>query len=167
VRSLIFNGDSFVNNPLDIAEGIITRKGWPCERLSDEDVAFELIGLWSDTKAWLYFKPELSALMLTCTFDTKVPFHLKHRFYELLALMNERVWLGAFDLSSTDNSVSFRYTLLLDEKNGASHDQLDQMIAQAYSECEKYYPTVQSVIWGSKAPRDAMTETVFDTVGEA
>ena len=167
MRSLVYNGSSFVNNPLDVAESVITTKGWPCERLTEEDIAFELIGLWSDTKAWLFFKSDLNALMLTCTFDTKVPSRLRDRFYELLALMNERVWMGNFDISSTDNSVSFRYTLLLDDKNSVSTDQLEQMLSQAYSECEKVYRTVQSVIWGSKTPNDAMQETVFETVGEA
>ena len=61
----------------------------------------------------LYFvwQEEICAMHFSCGFDMKVPKGRRAAVYELLALANEKLWLGHFDLSAEDNSPSFRHAV--------------------------------------------------------
>lgn len=167
MTSLYFDTAKVHTNPLDIAEEILTQKEWPFERLSNDDLAFELIGTWSDIRVWLSWKPEIGSLIISCNFENKVPEKIKEKVYCLLGIVNERLWFGHFELNTDDSTVNFRYTLIAGDKGVVSIDQIDQMLTQAYHECERFYPALQSVIWGGKEPVAALEAAIFETVGEA
>ena len=88
-------------------------------------------------------------------------------FYELLALANERLWLGHFDLAAGDTSPAFRYAVLLRGIGTASSEQVEDLVDIAVSECERFYPAFQLVIWGGKPPEEAMATAMIEPVGEA
>ena len=73
----------------------------------------EISGRWCDYRLYFLWQEELSALHFSCGFDMKVPKRRRGPFYELLALANERLWLGHFDLAAGDTSPAFRYAVLL------------------------------------------------------
>jgi hypothetical protein len=45
--------------------------------------------------------------------------------------------------------------------------QVEDLLEVAISECEKFYPAFQFVIWGGKDPQEAMEASVLETIGEA
>ncbi len=61
----------------------------------------------------------------------------------------------------------FRQTTLLRGSHGASVEQLEDLVEIALSECERFYPAFQFVIWGGKTPAEAVSAALLDTVGEA
>jgi len=61
----------------------------------------------------------------------------------------------------------FRHTTLLRGAGGASVEQLEDLVDIALTECERYYPAFQFVIWGGKNPSQAIAAAMLDTVGEA
>jgi hypothetical protein len=54
-----------------------------------------------------------------------------------------------------------------EEQLGASLTLCETLIETALSECERYYPVFQFVIWAGKAPREAIETAMLETVGEA
>ena len=50
-------------------------------------------------------------------------------------------------------------TLTVEERN--------RLVDIALSECERFYPAFQFVIWGGKPPNDAVQAALLETVGEA
>ena len=56
---------------------------------------------------------EISAMHFTCAFDLKVPEKRRGALYELLALANERLWIGHFGMDSDDGMPVFRHSVLL------------------------------------------------------
>jgi hypothetical protein len=61
----------------------------------------------------------------------------------------------------------FRYGLVLAGEQVASPDQVDTMIHAALMSAERFYPAVQLVVWGGKAPRDALQVAIAEAYGRA
>ena len=102
-----------VGNPIDLVEEIVVSNDWAHDRGSEEELVVEISGRWCDYRMYFLWQEELSALHFSCGFDMKVPKRRRGVLYELLALANERLWLGHFDLAAGDASPSFRYAVLL------------------------------------------------------
>jgi hypothetical protein len=49
----------------------------------------------------------------------------------------------------------------------ASVEQVEDLVDIALSECERFYPAFQFVIWGGKTASEAVSAAILDTVGEA
>ena len=103
----------------------------------------------------------------SCTFDLKVPAERRDKLYELLALANDRLWIGHFGIEAEDGVPVFRHSVLLRGASGASAESLEDMVDIAITECERFFPAFQFVLWGGKAPADALAASMLDCVGEA
>ncbi len=154
-------------NPLDILEQIVTANEWSFERRSDGEMAAEAPGKWCDYGVFFSWAPEISAMHFSCAFDLKVPAGHRERLYELLALANEKLWIGHFGLESEDGVPVFRHSALLRGAPGASAESLEDMVDIAITECERFFPAFQFVLWGGKTPGDALQAAMLDCVGEA
>jgi hypothetical protein len=156
----------FFGNPIDLVEEIVSANEWAHDRASEEELVVEISGRWCDYRLYFVWQEEICAMHFSCGFDMKVPKGRRAAVYELLALANEKLWLGHFDLSTEDNSPSFRHALLL--RGGAgSAEQIEDLVDIALSECERFYPAFQLVLWGGKRPGEAMAAAMIDPVGEA
>ena len=109
----------------------------------------------------------LEALHLACAFDFKIGERPKNEIMRLLALVNEQLWLGHFDLWQAEGVIMYRNALLLTEGMEAGTGQLEAMLAAAVEACERYYQAFQFVIWAGKTPEDALAAVLFETHGEA
>jgi hypothetical protein len=154
-------------NPLDILEQIVTANDWVFDRRTDEEMAAEAPGQWCDYGLYFNWSHEISAMHFTCTFDLKVPEKRRAALYELLALANERLWIGHFGMNCDDGMPVFRHSVLLRGAPGASAESLEDMVDIAITECERFFPAFQFVLWGGKAPGDALAAAMLECVGEA
>lgn len=154
-------------NPLDILEQIIAANEWAFERRSDGEMAAEAPGKWCDYGLHFSWSHEISAMAFTCAFDMKVPAEKREKIYELLALANDRLWIGHFGIEAEDGVPVFRHSVLLRGAQGASAESLEDMVDIAITECERFFPAFQFVLWGGKSPSDALAASMLDCVGEA
>ena len=154
-------------NPIDLVEEIVQANEWPHDRSSDEEMVVEISGRWCDYRLFFVWQREMSALHYSCGFELKVPRARRGPVYELLAAVNERLWLGHFDLADGDDSPSFRQGVLLRGVFGASVEQIEDLVDISISECERFFPAFQFVLWGGKAPPDALAAAMLECVGEA
>lgn len=155
------------SNPLDILEQIIAANEWAFERRSDGEMAAEAPGKWCDYGLHFSWSHEISAMAFTCAFDMKVPADRREKLYELLALANDRLWIGHFGIEVEDGVPVFRHSVLLRGSPSASAESLEDMVDIAITECERFFPAFQFVLWGGKAPAEALAASMLDCVGEA
>jgi len=153
-------------NPIDLVEEIVIANDWAHDRASEEELIVEISGRWCDYRLYFLWQEELSALHFSCGFDMRVPKRRRTALYELLALANERMWLGHFDLAAGETSPAFRYAVLL-RGIGTAAEQVEDLVDIALSECERFYPAFQLVIWGGKPAEEAMATAMIDPIGEA
>ena len=154
-------------NPLDVIEQIIGANEWAFERRSDGEMAAEAPGKWCDYGLFFSWSQEISAMHFSCAFDLKVPAGKRDKLFELLSLANEKLWIGHFGLESEEGVPVFRHSVLLRGAPGASAESLEDMVDIALTECERFFPAFQFVLWGGKAPAEALQAAMLDCVGEA
>ena len=154
-------------NPIDLVEEIVQANEWAHDRASDEEMVVEIAGRWCDYRLLFVWQRDINALHFTCAFEMKVPKARRGAVFELLAVVNERLWLGHFDLTADTQSPSFRQGVLLRGASGASVEQIEDLVDIAVSECERFYPAFQLVVWGGKPAEEAIAAAMIDPVGEA
>ena len=154
-------------NPLDIAELVVMDRDWVFDRPGDGELIAEVNGAWCNYRIWFTWQEDSGGLTLSCALDSKLPKQSVMKIHSLLALVNEKLWLGHFDISSEDCSVVFRHSLLISDGAGTSAEHLQQLLDIAISECDRFYPAFQSVVWGGKSAQDALAIALFETIAEA
>ena len=61
----------------------------------------------------------------------------------------------------------FRHGLLLSGGAQPSSAQLESILSNALSACERYYQAFHFVVWAGKSAREAVAAAMFETAGEA
>jgi hypothetical protein len=158
---------SQVHNPLDILEEIVTANEWLFDRTTEDELIVELAGRWCHYRLFFVWQREIGALQFSCQFDMRVPDGKRGDVNDLLSMLNNRLWLGHFDLEAQQNTPLFRYTVLARNDRAPNVETLEDLVEIALTECERFYPAFQFVIWGGKRPGEAMAAAMIDTVGQA
>jgi hypothetical protein len=159
--------DEGVPNPIDLIERIAGAHGWSFERGGDDEMSIEINGQWSDYRLFFSWLHDLRAIHFACAFELNVPDHRRSAINELLVRINERMAVGHFDLWADRGLPVFRQSTLLRGVDAVSVEQVEDLIEIALAECERFYPAFQYVVWGGKAPADAVDAALIETVGEA
>ena len=155
------------SNPLDILEEIVSANEWLFDRANDDELIVELAGRWCHYRMFFVWQREIGALQFSCQFDMKVPDGKRADVNDLLAILNSRLWLGHFDLEPQQLTPLFRYTVLARNNKLPGVEALEDLVEIALTECERFYPAFQFVIWGGKKPTEAMAASMIDTAGQA
>ena len=99
--------------PLDLVEQFIHAQGWTCRRVHDDEVAAEYRGKWCDYSLHFAWSNEVSAFHFTCAFDVRIPDAKKGHVNQLLALANDKLWLGHFGIWHEEGLPMYRHALPL------------------------------------------------------
>ena len=116
---------------------------------------------------YLSWHDEVRALLFACAYELKIPARKRDEVGILLSLINEKMLVGHFDVWSDDGMPVFRHAILLRGIPGASVEQLEDLLDISLTECERFYPAFQFVVWGGKSPSEAIAAAILATVGEA
>jgi hypothetical protein len=154
-------------HPLDVVEQIAIANDWEYERHSEDELVAQLAGQWCYYRLWFTWHGDLGLLHLACALDVKAPAKTRAGLFQLLALANEKLWLGHFDLWSEEGVPVFRHATLIRDAGGLSLELLEDLTEIALGECERFYPAFQFHLWGGKPPSEALTAALLETEGEA
>ncbi|MFZ5690369.1 MAG: YbjN domain-containing protein [Pseudomonadota bacterium] len=154
-------------NPLDVVERIASVNDWTFERAGDDEINILIKGRWNDYQVSFTWMGEIEALHLACAFDIKVAERRRAEVQQLIAQMNEQMWIGHFDLWPNDGLVMFRHALVLAGGVEATDEQCKSVLGTAIDTCERYFPAFQFVLWAGKTAREALDAALFETSGEA
>lgn len=155
------------HDPLTLVELIATQKRWANERLSETEMMIQVQGAWATYHMYFVWQEKLSALQFCCQFDFRIPNPARSQVHGLLSLINERLWLGHFDLNAEEQTPMFRHNLLMRQADQANAQQIEDVMGIAAAECDRFYPAFQFVIWGHRSPEDAIAAALVHTNGRA
>jgi len=155
------------NNPLDVVERMASGNNWPFERPGEDEIALVVTGHWTNYQVSFTWMSDIEALHLACAFEMKVPDPRLADVQQLIALINEQLWIGHFDVWTKNGVVMFRHALVLTGGIAASGPQCETLIGTGLDTCERYFPAFQFVVWAGKSAREAMDSAMFETSGEA
>ena len=154
-------------DPLDVVEHVLSAENLTFDRTEDGDLAFALAGDWKDYELWFAWRPEVDCLQLCLSLDMRTPKTLKPAAHELLSLINQRIWLGHFEVWADDGEIVFRHALSLPHGERPTMAQAAAMIDAAVEAADRFYPAFDFLLKGAKSPDEAMAACMFETVGQA
>ena len=154
-------------NPIDIVEEVIYQKKWSFSRADEYELVADISSKWCQYRLYFTWSENISAISFTITFDLKFPQTKMNKAYELIGLINEKLWLGHFDITSKNGIPAFRHTILSDTNNDFLHKKLENLVDIAIYECEKYYPSFQQVLFDEMKPSKSLIFTNFEVLGSA
>src|SRR5215468_3199483 len=154
-------------NPLEVVERVAATNGWSFERAGEDEITIVAAGKWTDYRVSFTWMLDIEALHLACAFECKVPDHCRAEVLKLLSMINERMWVGHFDLWFEDGLIMYRHALVLTGGLAASAGQCESLLSTALDGCERHYPAFQFVLWAGKPAREALDAAMFETSGHA
>ncbi|MGB0695522.1 MAG: YbjN domain-containing protein [Rhodospirillaceae bacterium] len=166
MTTVVATAETATPNPIDVIETVVALKEWTFERRSEQEMAVEVPGHWCDYGLFFAWSEELDALHFSCAFDMRVPESRRTPIFELLSILNERLWVGHFSLWSETGIPMFRHTVLLNARE-TNQGAIEDLVEVAVGECERFYPAFQFTIWGGKSATEAVESALLETMGEA
>jgi hypothetical protein len=154
-------------HPVDVVERLACLKDWSFDREDPDEISISLSGSWADYTAAFTWLPQFEALHLACAFDLKVPERRRAEAAQLVARINEHLWVGHFDVWLRDGVIMFRHALPLAGGAQAGSAQCEALLANALEACERYYQAFQFVVWAGKTAAEALEGAMLETQGEA
>ncbi len=155
------------SHPVDVIEQIAALNDWTFERAGDDEITISVAGGWADYHVSFSWMEDREAIHLACAFDLKVPEARKLEVMRLITSVNEQLWIGHFDLWSSEGVVMFRQALLLSGGAEPNAHQVERLLITAIEACERYFQAFQFVVWAGKDATEALEGVLFETVGEA
>ena len=159
--------DNFYQNPIDIVEDVIHSRKWNFSRAAEHELVAELASHFCQYRLYFSWSKQIRAINFTVTFDLKFPKTKSKQVYELLSRINEKLWIGHFDVTTKNGIPAFRHTVLEPDENEILYNQLEDLVDIAVYECEKYYPAFQLILFEDSDPQDALELCEIDAVGNA
>lgn len=165
VREEIGQGDDAA--PVEMLASLFEARGWPFEYVGDDEISAEVQGSWANYQFQAIWRPEDHVLQLLCLPDIRVTDDKRQAMFEALALVNEQLWLGHFDVWSNGSVLLYRHGLMLGDDGMLSPSQAQLAVEAALEECDRFYPVFQFILWGDKTPAEALAAAMVDAAGEA
>ena len=153
-------------DPLDVVEHVLTAENLEFDRTEDGDLAFTLAGDWKDYELWFAWRPEADCLQLCLSIDIKVTPEQRAAAFELVSTVNQRVWLGHFEVWD-DGEIIVRHAMALVTGERPTLAQAAAMIDVAMEAADRFYPAFDFLAKGARSPAEAIAACMFDTIGEA
>ena len=153
--------------PVDMLAALFEARGWPHEFISEDEISGEVKASWGTYQLRGIWRTDDNVLQLLCLPDIRIADDKRVAMYEVLALINEQLWLGHFDIWSSGSVLLYRHGLLLGEDGLLGLAQAQQAVELAIEECDRFYPAFQFILWGGKSPAEALASALVDAAGEA
>ena len=154
-------------NPIDVVEEVIYQKKWSFSRADEYELVADISSKWCQYRLYFTWSENIKAISFTITFDLKFPQNKIGKAYELIGLINEKLWLGHFDITSKNGIPAFRHTILSNADSDFLHEKLENLVDIAIYECEKYYPSFQQVLFDELEPSKSLLFANFEVLGSA
>ena len=159
---------AFEYNPIDLVENIFSSKSFEFERRANNEVVVEVQGKWNNMLLFFSWEENMRCLHLSCLMDIKSTIEDRSKIFELLALVNEDLWLGHFSYWTEQNMPVFKHSILLnDEDEQILNGKISQVIDIAIRECERMYPVFKVVLTKGMDPKQAIYPMLMETLGQA
>lgn len=153
-------------NPIDVVENIFSSRSFELERRSINEVVVEVRGKWNNMLLFFAWEANMQCMHLSCLMDIETKIEDRSKIFELLALVNEELWVGHFSYWTEQNIPVFKHSVILNDGEDIE-SKISQIIDIAIKECERMYPIFKVVLTKGMDPKQALYPMMMATVGQA
>ncbi|NCT41141.1 MAG: YbjN domain-containing protein [Alphaproteobacteria bacterium] len=152
-------------NPLDNIEDILHANDWDFNRMGDNELLVTLAGKYGDYQLIFLWQADMTALQISVQYNLIISAHNIMNAANILMTINERSWMGHFEIAADTNTPSFRYTTLLNPENKQSYEQLESILDIALAQCETNYAAFSLLSADTAANNDTLPLALMQTQG--
>ena len=154
-------------NPIDTVENIFASQSFELERRNLNEVVVEIQGKWNNMLLFFAWEANMHCMHISCLMDIETKIADRSKIFELLAMVNEELWVGHFSYWTEQNIPVFKHSVILNNSEDMFEEQMNRIIEIAVKECERMYPVFKVVLSKGMAPKDALYPMLMQTMGQA
>ncbi|MBQ2884791.1 MAG: YbjN domain-containing protein [Alphaproteobacteria bacterium] len=143
-------------NPLDTIENIFIREDITFDRRKENELVAEVLGKWDNMLVFFAFEEHMRCLHISCLLNIESSAVDRSKMFELLAMLNENLWLGHFSYWSEQKMPIFKHSIILQDEEELFSDKIAKIIELSIMECERVYPIFNAVMRQNISPAQAM-----------
>ena len=147
-------------NPIDTIEGIFSRDNVSFDRRKDNELVAEVLGKWDNMLIFFAYEEHLRCLHISCLLNIEASAVDRGKMFELLAMLNENLWLGHFSYWSEQKMPIFKHSLILQDNEELFTHKISKIIELSIMECERVYPIFNAVMRQNVEPAQALYTSV-------
>ena len=157
---------SWPSNPIDKVEDFLNAHAYTHERRSSTEIVVEIEGKWNNMLVFFSFESAMQCLHISCLMNIETQIENKSKIFELLALINDNMWVGHFSYWTEQKMPVFRHSILCNN-NVSLESQIVRIFEIAVKECERFYPIFNVVLNKGMEPSQALYPLLMETRGQA
>lgn len=157
-----------IQHPLDSIEDVLDANNWIFDRMTRDELMVTVTGRFCDYQVFFIWQEDMNALQFCAQYDLKVANDNYEQAAQMLMRINERLWMGHFDLPEDTKTPSFRHTCLfrgLDKRTSA--DFLEDLVDVSLAQCEQHFPVFHILANDQKLDDKQLALAIMDNAGEA
>lgn len=166
MRQTQFTRENENSTPIDELEDIASGQNLPYLRFGQDELMIRYPDSWENFQSFWTWDREMQTLDVVASSLLKFEEEDLVNIYELLTLINNRLWIGHFDLTD-EGSPTYRHTLMLRGVGGSTMELVEDLFAITLAEYQRFFPAFQYVVEGKQSPQDALNLSLLETEGEA
>ncbi len=143
-------------NPIDTIEGIFSRDKVSYDRRKDNELVAEVQGKWDNMLIFFAYEEHLRCVHISCLLNIETSNVDRAKMFELLAMLNENLWLGHFAYWSEQKMPIFKHSLILQDNEELFSHKISKIIELSIMECERVYPIFNAVMRQNIEPAQAL-----------
>mgnify|MGYP002869704334 CR=1 FL=1 len=165
--NLAQNYASEIYNPIDTIENLFSVQDYELERRNINEVVIEIQGKWNNMLLFFAWEENMHCLHMSCLMDIESKIEDRSKIFELLALVNEDLWVGHFSYWTEQNMPVFKHSMIVTDTEPEFEGKISRLIDIAVKECERMYPIFNVVLTKGMNPKQALYPLEFETIGRA
>lgn len=143
-------------NPIDDIEYLFAKRQHSIERRSNHEVVVEISGKWDNMLFFFAWEEQMRCMHISCLINLEPENVALPSIFELLALLNEDMWIGYFSYWEEAKMPLFKHSVILEENDTDIFTKLERILNIAVVECERAYPIFHAVFKQNISPRRAL-----------
>jgi hypothetical protein len=153
---------------MDVVEAVLQDDDrFECERAQDGDMQFGFKGQWCEAVGYFSWREELPAMLFTVSYNITAEEERRADAAQLIAMINENLWLGHFDIWADNGSIVFRHALPMIGRSEIAPGEVQSLLAAAMDAADRFWPAFNFLLQGGQTPEEAAFAALFETAGEA
>ncbi len=152
---------------LETVVELAQQERWDCERLDEEEIDLFVSIQGAELQVRVTDLPDFDALHFAFGApNLTVSKEQYDQMHDMLRTINERLWVGHFDLLPDEHQIVYRHTVLLAGQE-VQKESCEAVIAFDRSSYERYLGSFVLVAGNACSVEDALKSAEFDTDGSA
>lgn len=148
--------EEILYNPIDTIEHIFKHDSVSFDRRKETELVAEVQGKWDNMLIFFAYEEHLRCLHISCLLNIETSTVDRSKMFELLAMLNENLWLGHFSYWSEQKMPIFKHSIILQDSEELFTGKINKIIELSIMECERVYPIFNAVMRKNIAPEQAL-----------